>query len=76
MAEMNVIQLACKMLLGLQDIDANRQEPRDDRLYFYIESLAHAEPYCTNPSLRWPRCNNVVTCHQQHCWFGFRHSLR
>ena len=65
-----------KMLLGLQDIDANRQEPRNDRLYFHIESLAHAARYCTDPSLRSPRCNNVVTCHQQHYGFGFRRPLR
>lgn len=67
MAEVNVIQFACKMLLGLQDIDTNWQEPRGDRLYFRIESLAHAERYCTDPSLRWRRCDNVVTCHLQHC---------
>jgi hypothetical protein len=34
MAEVNVIQRACKMLLGLQDFQANSQEPRGDRLYF------------------------------------------
>jgi hypothetical protein len=40
--KVDVIQFAGKMLFGLQHVEPDREEPRDDRLNFNVESLAHA----------------------------------